>query len=76
MQPVTEKSKAAGFPRAQLGRKTSAGLLAEELTRAGASNQGAKAADCAAGNRTSPMPLCQAILSPRVSEELDSEQAR
>ena len=50
---ITWTSSAAGRPRFQVGRSTSAGLEWESGTTLGASLVGAKAADWAAKNRTS-----------------------
>ena len=58
---ITCTSRAAGRPRLQLGRKTSAGRACEPGTRPGASLEGARAADWAAEKMTSLMALWRAI---------------
>ena len=61
---ITCTSRAAGRPRLQLGRKTSAGRACEPGTRPGASLVGARAADWAAEKMTSLVALWRAIRSP------------
>ena len=61
---MTWTSRAAGRPRLQVGRRTSAGLERELGIRLGISLDGARAADWAALNKTSRMVLWLAILSP------------
>ena len=56
-------SRAAGLPLSQVGRKMSAGRLKEFGMREGTSLRGAKAAVCAAANRTSRTASCLWILS-------------
>ena len=56
---ITWTSSAAGRPRLQVGRSTSADLEWESGTTLGASLVGAKAADWAAKNRTSRMQGCE-----------------